>query len=123
MSDLLKSSAPGGASERNESNSLEALVAQVADEFMERLERGDEPDIEEYACRYPQHETVIRQVLSSLRVIRLSGPGSGSGGSLSGTDEDISGCLGDFRLLREIGRGGWASSTKRSRFRWAAESR
>ena len=27
--------------------------------------------------------------------------------------------LGDYRILREVGRGGWGSSTRRSRSRWA----
>src|SRR5262249_47002920 len=33
--------------------SAETLVGQVADEFLERLDRGEQPTIEEYAQRYP----------------------------------------------------------------------
>jgi tetratricopeptide (TPR) repeat protein len=80
---------------------LDSLVAQLADEFTERQKRGEQPDIEAYAVRYPEHAAVIRNVLTSLRLIRL--PASGS----DQTDgEPLSGTLGDFRLVREIGRGG-----------------
>jgi WD40 repeat protein/serine/threonine protein kinase/tetratricopeptide (TPR) repeat protein len=86
--------------------SLESLVAQMADEFDERLERGEKPDIEDYAARHPEHGTVIRQVLSSLRLIRLSSPGQREANAVPVSESQQMGCLGDFRLLREIGRGG-----------------
>src|SRR6516225_9080699 len=86
--------------------SVESLVAQVADEFVERLERGEKPEIEEYARRHPQLDTVIRQVLSSLRLIRLSGQASVGTNVVSVSECQQSGCLGDFRLVHEIGRGG-----------------
>ncbi len=56
--------------------SLESLVAQLADEFMERLKRGEQPEIDEYVQRYPDQEAVIRQVLPSLRLIRVSAANS-----------------------------------------------
>src|SRR5262249_16703089 len=80
---------------------LDSLVAQLADEFTARQKRGEQPDIEEYAARHPDHAAVIRNVLASLQLIRLPAAGPG------GTDADPpSRCLGDFRLIREIGRGG-----------------
>ncbi len=89
-----------------EKPSLESLVAEIADEFMARLERGEQPEIEEYVQRYPQHETVIRQVLSSLRLIRLSAASSQATlPPLDSADQPV-GRLGDFRILREVGRGG-----------------
>jgi serine/threonine protein kinase len=84
--------------------SLEALVGEVADEFLRRQQQGERPDIEEYAARYPQAAEVLRKVLASLRILDLSG--RGSGGSAAGGDELLAGTLGDFRLMREVGRGG-----------------
>ncbi len=82
---------------------LDSLVARVADEFTARQKQGEEPNIEEYAARYPEHATVLREVLAALQLVRLSGI-SGSGGPAA--EESLAGALGDFRLIREIGRGG-----------------
>src|SRR5436853_12919 len=52
--------------------SLDALVAQVADEFLERRRRGEQPDVEEYATRHPQSAEVLRKVLASLQLLDFS---------------------------------------------------
>jgi serine/threonine protein kinase len=81
--------------------STEALVGQVADEFTQRLQRGEQPDVEAYARRHPEIADLLRGVLSALQLLRPpaeavpSGPAPGEAGT-----------LGDFRLLREVGRGG-----------------
>ena len=46
--------------------SLESLVGRVADEFLVRQERGEQPDIEEYVARYPQAANLIREARWSL---------------------------------------------------------
>jgi serine/threonine protein kinase len=78
---------------------MEERIGQVADEFTQRLNRGERPDVEEYARLHPEIAEHLRDVLSALQLLRspdsdLSGPG------------DPAGTLGDFRLLREVGRGG-----------------
>jgi serine/threonine protein kinase len=85
--------------------SLEALVGQVADEFVQRLNCGEQPDIEEYARRHPEIDAVLRQVLAALQLVRLPAEDPG-GADLSIPDAGVRGCLGDYRILREIGRGG-----------------
>jgi WD40 repeat protein/serine/threonine protein kinase len=85
--------------------SVEALVGQVADEFTERLNRGEQPDIEEYAARYPQVAAILRQALPALQAMGALVGDVGSGSEpLSATG--LSGCLGDYRILRQVGRGG-----------------
>src|SRR5262245_6298061 len=78
--------------------SLESLVARVADEFLQCQKEGGQPDIEEYAARHPEAAALLRKVLASLQVLGLSQPGAPAG--------HAAGTLGDFRLLREVGRGG-----------------
>src|SRR5262245_53744787 len=39
--------------------SAESLMAQVADEYLERLERGERPDVEDYVQRHPQIATFL----------------------------------------------------------------
>jgi tetratricopeptide (TPR) repeat protein len=87
-------------------SALDALVGQVADEFTERFNRGERPDVEDYARRYPEIADLLRQLLPALEVI---GPPSGTpdpSDAARGAPDSLAGCLGDFRLLREIGRGG-----------------
>jgi hypothetical protein len=78
--------------------SLEALLGQVAEEYTARLQRGETPDIEEYTRRHPQLADVLRQVLPALQVM---GAAEGDGDAPSAGRQ-----LGDFRLMREVGRGG-----------------
>jgi serine/threonine protein kinase/tetratricopeptide (TPR) repeat protein len=90
-------------------DAAETLVAAVADEFSERLERGEKPDVQEYVTRYPGLADVFREVLPAIQLMQLPGSGmlSGSGASeVDRLDEAMTGRLGDFRILREIGRGG-----------------
>jgi serine/threonine protein kinase/Flp pilus assembly protein TadD len=88
-----------------EAVSAESLVARVADEFRERQARGERPDPEEYAMRHPEAAPLLRQVLAALEVLGLSLPSplptDGAGGQAL-----AEGLLGDFRLIREVGRGG-----------------
>lgn len=83
---------------------LSSLIAEVADEYLARQERGESASVEEFVARYPEHAAVIRQVLASLQLIRLSA----SGQPLVPQESDFAPAenLGDFRLIREIGRGG-----------------
>ncbi len=88
------------------SQSMEALLGQVADEFTDRLNRGERPDIEDYARRYPELAAILRQVLPALQVM---GPGISqdeAGPAQAAGEAPASGFLGDFRLIREVGRGG-----------------
>ncbi len=89
-----------GASSR--AASVEELVGRVADEFQQRLQRGEWPDVEDYARRYPEIADVIRRVFPGLREVRRLGDGPGeTAAAPPGT-----GVLGDYRIVREVGRGG-----------------
>src|SRR6516164_145405 len=84
---------------------LEALVGQVADEFLRRQAAGERPDIEEYVARHPEAADVLRRVLASLRLLDGSLPADGELGA-SAPGDGPTGTLGDFRIIREVGRGG-----------------
>jgi hypothetical protein len=86
--------------------SLESLVAHLSEEFMERLKRGESFSVEEYVERHPQHAGVLRDVLTALQFMHLSGTDSLDtvAGSKSKVRPGLP--LGDYRLVREIGRGG-----------------
>jgi serine/threonine protein kinase len=98
MTDQVPSKAPSDSS-------LESLVSEATDEYLERVGRGEEPDIEDYVRRYPQVAEVLRDVLPALRAMHAADTAVGFNGHAA-TTPPIGGLLGEYRILREIGRGG-----------------
>jgi serine/threonine protein kinase/Tfp pilus assembly protein PilF len=84
---------------------LDSVVGEVADDFLRRLERGERPDPEEYVARHPEAADLIRNVLASLRLVDAAG-GSNNAPMEERSDPFVTEPLGDFRLLRQVGRGG-----------------
>ena len=79
----------------------------LTEEFLERYRRGERPLISEYQKRYPELAEQIANVFPALDWLERAAPDSVSSESSalnSGTRPPD--CLGDFRILREIGRGG-----------------
>jgi serine/threonine protein kinase len=85
---------------------LESLVTEATDAFMDRVHRGERPDVEEYARRYPPIAGILRRLLPAVRL--MGPPGSGPAWLAPPPPEaaEALGRLGDFQLVREIGRGG-----------------
>jgi serine/threonine protein kinase len=83
---------------------VEERVAEVVDAFMECVRRGEKPDVEEYARRHPEVAEVLRQILPAMPFVRPVSENSGV--SPSAPADELPGELGDFRIVREVGRGG-----------------
>ncbi|MCL4206748.1 MAG: protein kinase [Pirellulaceae bacterium] len=89
-----------------------ALVERLADEFAERFRRGERPAIREYTDRYPEHASIIRDTFEALALMENLAPGSEESLFQAGqqrptiADGMAFRQLGDFRILREVGRGG-----------------
>ncbi len=85
-------------------------IEQLAEEFLERYRRGEHPTIAEYAEAYPAWAGRIRELFPTM--LMLEGVKLDSSGtseyreSLTPWSEEGLERLGDFRILREIGRGG-----------------
>jgi serine/threonine protein kinase len=87
-------------------------VEQLAEKFVERYRQGERPPLREYLEQYPQHASEIRRLFPALVVMEEVAPCSETGA------EDVAASalpdprleqpeqLGDYRILREIGRGG-----------------
>ncbi|HVS39371.1 MAG TPA: protein kinase [Gemmataceae bacterium] len=92
----------------DEDDPLEELTSQAADEFMEQLDRGEEPDVEEFVGRHPQIADVLRRLLPALQAMRESDDKPRLSLAVAPTvaETDRPGRLGDFEIIREIGRGG-----------------
>jgi serine/threonine protein kinase len=82
----------------------ESVLGRAADEWLERITRGEQPDVEEYAARFPAVASVIREVFPALHALRGADPLTSDRGEVPSAA--ALGQLGDFRLIREIGRGG-----------------
>src|SRR6516225_8885615 len=87
------------------------LVGQVVAEWRERLLKGERFEVDEYAARYPAIANELRELFPAMVMIEdLKGDVGGLTGSLGAGAVLAEGKtlerLGDFRILREIGRGG-----------------
>jgi serine/threonine protein kinase/Tfp pilus assembly protein PilF len=74
---------------------VEALVGQIADEITKLLNRGEQPDIERYATRYPHIATLLREILPALNLIRhqqatAAGESTGRPASSPGRSQSLS---------------------------------
>ena len=87
-------------------------VEALAEEFLERRRRGERPTIEEYIARYPGLAGQIRGFFPTLTFVEdlkaTSDVLDATLGHIPAVSADGTAPerLGDFRLLREIGRGG-----------------
>jgi hypothetical protein len=89
-------------------------VELLAEEFVERQRRGERPSLTEYSSKYPDLAEAIRDLFPALAIIeQLKSTGDDSVGGIRdesgrrpGLLSDAIGRLGDYRLLREVGRGG-----------------
>jgi hypothetical protein len=99
----------------SESSSQRTPVEQLAEEFLERHRRGQKPSITEYTDKYPDLADEIRDLFPALVMMEDLKPVSESVGVTAPDGSAASGStaerkklerLGDYRILREVGRGG-----------------
>jgi tetratricopeptide (TPR) repeat protein len=86
--------------------SAEALMGEIVDEFLDRLARGQRPDVEEYALRHQHLATVLRSLLPALQIVQSSVGGRSLASQATAAEFEPEGPLGDFRIVAELGRGG-----------------
>src|SRR5262245_22757130 len=86
-------------------------VERLAEEFVARHRRGERPSPGEYAELYPQWADRIRALFPALLLMERHKPGIGDTGDnhdglrLAAMPLER---LGDYRIIREVGRGGMA---------------
>jgi len=91
---------------------LNALV----EELVDKLQVGEAVDVSAYRLRYPGQAEKLEKLLPAMAVMADLGwsvnppasPGSPADLDPAGGTSSVARALGDFRLLREIGRGGMA---------------
>ena len=89
------------------SEARDVLLNQLADEFAARYRHGERPSLQEYCDRHPDLADDIREYFPAMAEMEqvkdysLQVPLPPAGGPLPTLER-----LGDFRIIREIGRGG-----------------
>ena len=85
-------------------------VELLADEFLARCKRGEKPTIKEYSDRHPELADEIRDVFEAVLMVEDLKPApddtSGPCGDSVRSEGKRLDQVGDYRILREVGRGG-----------------
>jgi len=76
---------------------------EVAESFLERYQAGEHPSVSEYVMRYHELAEQIRELLPALVAVEKAAPKLGEP---SPAAPPVPERLGEYRILREIGRGG-----------------
>jgi WD40 repeat protein/serine/threonine protein kinase len=84
-------------------SAADVLLARLIDEFAERYRRGERPSVQEYADRYPDLADDIRDLFPAMAEIEEAKEErrAAEAPALPPLRQ-----LGDYRILREVGRGG-----------------
>jgi serine/threonine protein kinase/WD40 repeat protein len=95
----------------NESTVDRDPFERLAEEFAERLRRGEHPSITEYVARYPEHAADIRELFPEIALVEHYKPAEhdvaiSSPPPVRSPRGEIPDQLGDYRILRYLGEGG-----------------
>src|SRR5262245_33628847 len=76
------------------------LMAEFVAEITDRVNAGERVDLSVYIARCPGREAELRRLLEALCLI------DGVNSAPAAVGDAVPEALGDFRLIREVGRGG-----------------
>lgn len=82
----------------------ELTLDQIAESFLNRLRSGERPSIQEYVAKYPELAGDIEELFPTLA--SLEQYDAGSSRSMHVSDFKAPQKLGDYHIIREVGRGG-----------------
>src|SRR5262249_9067515 len=90
----------------SENESAPDLISNLAHEFAERYRRGERPALSEYTEQHPELATQIRELFPALAMMEQFGSVAGEAPVGNAASSAVPRQLGEYRILREIGRGG-----------------
>ena len=93
------------------SGSGEAVLDNVLEELANRLQAGEPVDRAAILARFPEQAESLRKLLPTMELMAQLGGSAGRGRDSCGSSgvclpDSGLGILGDFRIIREVGRGG-----------------
>src|SRR4051794_22512907 len=77
----------------------------VAEEFARRCRAGERPKVDDYAARHPELAEQLRELLPSIAMMERLKQARRSQSAATATTPRFE-RLGDFRVIKEVGRGG-----------------
>jgi eukaryotic-like serine/threonine-protein kinase len=93
-----------------EHSKRQVTIEEIAEAFLERLKSGKHPSVEEYREAYPEHADEIASLFPAMLALENLGVEQNVRREMAQLDNAGIGAnsqrLGDFRIIREIGRGG-----------------
>jgi WD40 repeat protein/serine/threonine protein kinase len=94
----------------NSAASNDQALGLLIEELTAKIHAGEPVEVEAYVREHPEHDGALRRLLPALHMLadlgRSAPVGSASGESPAASADGLTGTLGDFRIVREIGRGG-----------------
>ncbi len=104
-------------------NGTDVVLAELAEEFTNRVQAGEPVDVESYVQRYPEQAERLRRLLPALALLDDLGrsvSASPDGAVMESREGSLAGVLGDSASSARSAREAWALSTRRSKSRCAA---
>ncbi len=86
------------------STDTDGVLSEIVDEIIERLDRGENPDLHEYTSRFPQLDATLRKTIPAL--LLLQSDAAHSRGPANAQEITLPLRIGEFKVIRQIGRGG-----------------
>ena len=81
----------------------------VVESFASACRRGENPSVAEWVDRFPVHASKLRDLLPAVQLLERGnpqGPATPASGATPGfKDEEIPERIGEFKILKELGRG------------------
>src|SRR4051812_2800712 len=100
---------PADADRLSTSAAEDPRVAEVLQEYLGQLEVGGRPDRTAFLARYPELAPTLTEAMDGLDFLHgavCSGPSTSIAPALTSDRGSPPALLGDFRIVREVGRGG-----------------
>src|SRR5262249_51414242 len=89
------------------SGATDHTLGRLVEELTRKLQAGNWADVEAFLADHPEHAEQLRQLLPAMQALAdLGCSGSASLAPVTDSAAPAVGVLGDFRILREVGRGG-----------------
>jgi serine/threonine protein kinase/tetratricopeptide (TPR) repeat protein len=83
------------------------VVSLLFEDFLRRRARGEDPSVDDYGPRFPEHKSSLADLISNQVLLRSFGRASGGSGATLRLP-DVGDELFGFRLRAELGRGAFA---------------
>ena len=85
--------------------SKEEILERIADEFLDRRQKGEFPSIDSYCLQYPELADEIPKFLQTIELIGMSGASISDPQIHNDSSVELE-TIGGYRIVKEIGRGG-----------------